>query len=113
MYTSTIFAMTTALIVGRAMAQEDPGRLLTDMPESSPDVIVNGIFPKNADLEFPVGDVVDVLFGVVNEGQEPINVTAVAGSLNSPYDFNYYMQNFSEVNYNAIILEDEEISLMD
>lgn len=102
--------MASTLMVGSVLAQEDAGRLLTDMPEASDDVIVNGYFPKNADLKFPLGEVVDVLFGVVNEGQDRINVTAVAGSLNSPYDFNYYMQNFTEVNYNTIIFEDGELS---
>ena len=53
----------------------------------------------------------DVMVGLVNEGQEPINVTNIAGSLNSPYDFNYYMQNFTQVPYNAIIHEDEELTL--
>merc|ERR1712166_1306696 len=50
----------------------------------------------------------DAIVGLVNEGQEPINVTKVMGSLNSPFDFNYYIQNFTEQNLNTVIHEDEE-----
>lgn len=94
-------------------AMEDEGDYddlhpLTDMPESSPDVICSGVFPNNPGNRLPLSDVVDAMVGLVNEGQEPINVTRVMGSLNSPFDFNYYIQNFTEQQFNTIIHEDEE-----
>jgi len=93
--------------------EEDEGdyddvHALTDMPESSPDVICSGLFPKLIGNRMALGEVMDAIVGLVNEGQEPINVTKVMGSLNSPFDFNYYIQNFTEQNLNTVIHEDEE-----
>merc|ERR1740130_1805568 len=45
------------------------------MPESSPDVICSGLFPKLVDNRMTLGEVMDAIVGLVNEGQEPINVT--------------------------------------
>lgn len=85
---------------------------LTDMPLPSPDVITSGVFPME-DMEkprFAIGKPVETLVGVVNNGQEAINVTMIMGSINSPFDFNYFIQNFSEFNYNMIIQDEEEFS---
>jgi len=84
---------------------------LTDMPEPSPDVICNGVFPKFDGARLPMGEVADVIVGLVNRGQEPMNVTSIAGSINSPFDFGYYIQNFTGQQYNQLVHEDDEITL--
>jgi len=81
---------------------------LTDMPEASPDVVCNGVFPKIKGGKVPLGQSVDAIVGIVNEGQEAINVTYVMGSINSPFDSHYYVQNFTKRNFNKVIHEDEE-----
>ena len=43
--------------------------------------------------ELPIGETVTVLCGLVNDGDAPINVTNIQGSLNSPFDFNFYLMN--------------------
>ena len=85
---------------------------LTDMPLASPDVLTAGVFPNEnpGKLRFGIGKQVDALVGIVNNGQEAINVTAIMGSLNSPFDFNYYIQNFTDFTYNTIVQEEEEAS---
>lgn len=85
---------------------------LTDMPLPSPEVLTAGVFPME-DMEnpkFAIGEYIETLVGIVNNGQEAINVTMIMGSLNSPFDFNYFIQNFSGYNYNMIVQEQEEYS---
>jgi len=85
---------------------------LTDMPLPSPEVLAAGLFPNEdpASPRFAIGEPVDAVVGLVNNGQEAINVTMIMGSLNSPFDFNYFIQNFSGYNYNTIVQEGEEFS---
>lgn len=85
---------------------------LTDMPLPSPDVITAGVFPKEdmSKPAFAIGKQVDTLIGIVNNGEEAINVTMIMGSLNSPFDFNFFIYNFSAMNYNMIVQGEEEYS---
>jgi len=109
MFMRAVLFATIAATVAFANDDDDT-HILTDMPEASPDVMCFGVLPKYLDDRLPIGETIDALVGIVNEGQEPINVTAITGSLNSPYDFNYYLQNFTESKLNVIILEDEEMN---
>lgn len=81
---------------------------LTDMPEPSEHVETTFKFPNHETMAFPIGKKVDALVGLVNTGDKELNVTFAMGSLNSPFDFNYYMQNFSAVSYNTTVLPGEE-----
>ena len=78
--------------VGVGLSQ-DGGHILTDLPETSADVIVAGVIPKASEGTLQLNEVLDAVVGIVNEGSEAINVTSIAGSLTSPYDSNYYYQN--------------------
>lgn len=68
---------------------------LTNMPGSAEDVETSYFFPKYSDNKFPIGEVVTVLCHFSNDDQYPYNVTAIMGSLNSPYDFGFHVQNYS------------------
>lgn len=61
----------------------------------SADVVTTYLFPSVADKKFAVGKPVTVLINFINNGQEVLNITRVAGFLHSPFDLNYYIQNFS------------------
>jgi hypothetical protein len=61
----------------------------------SADVTTTYLFPNLADKKFAVGKPVTVLINFINNGQEVLNITRVAGFLHSPFDLNYYIQNFS------------------
>jgi len=61
----------------------------------SADVTTTFLFPALNDKKFSVGKPVTVLVNFINNGQEVLNITSVAGYLHSPFDLNYYIQNFS------------------
>jgi len=61
----------------------------------SADVTTTYLFPNLVDKKFPVGKPVTVLINFINNGQEVLNITRVAAFLHSPFDLNYYIQNFS------------------
>jgi hypothetical protein len=47
----------------------------------------------------------------IYSGKNPLNVTAIMGSLNSPYDFNYFVQNFTYKPIGVVVKGGEEITL--
>jgi len=52
-------------------------------------------FPDFPDRKFELGHRVDALIGFNNKGNTPFNVTAIGAFFHSPYDYSYYIQNFS------------------
>jgi len=73
---------------------------LTDMPEASPDVIAAYVFPKLSISEgLPIGEETKVVVGLINNGEHSINVTRAMGSINSPFQFSYHVQNFTMRGY--------------
>jgi len=61
----------------------------------SPDVTTAIIFPDFKDKHFHIGEKVTLLIGVHNTGAGEFNITGVQARLHSPYDYNYYIQNFT------------------
>jgi hypothetical protein len=61
----------------------------------SPDVTTSYIFPEHKERSFPLGEIITVLVGISNVGHNVFNITNVGGHLHSPFDFNYYIQNFT------------------
>jgi len=59
------------------------------------DVETAFMFPDYPDKKLELGEIIKVLFLVDNRGEMGYNVTHVFASLRSPYDYNYYIQNFS------------------
>lgn len=60
-----------------------------------PDVTTEIYFPAYPDKEFPMGEKISALIGFTNHGDEVFNVTSVRAFLQSPYDLDYYIQNFT------------------
>lgn len=75
------------------------------------EVLIGASFPLHQDKKIPIGKVVDVTVGVINMLPEPINVTMIMGSINSPFDSAFYVQNFTKYQANLIVQEEEEYSL--
>eukprot|EP00803_Ostreobium_quekettii_P002858 evm.model.scf_168.10 EVM.evm.TU.scf_168.10 scf_168:72336-75095(+) len=67
---------------------------LTDMPPEG-FVSTKSVLPEHPQKLLPAGDVIPVLLGFRNEGDEAVNVSAIMGSLNSAADFRVHYQNFS------------------
>jgi hypothetical protein len=73
---------------------------LTDMPESSPDVITAFAFPQVSISDgLPVGEETKVVVGIINNGEHSVNVTRAMGSINSPFQFSFHVQNFTMRGY--------------
>eukprot|EP00607_Mallomonas_marina_P004206 CAMPEP_0182429126 /NCGR_PEP_ID=MMETSP1167-20130531/25536_1 /TAXON_ID=2988 /ORGANISM="Mallomonas Sp, Strain CCMP3275" /LENGTH=201 /DNA_ID=CAMNT_0024612473 /DNA_START=204 /DNA_END=812 /DNA_ORIENTATION=- len=78
------------------------------MPKSAVDIKTTFFFPKHSDQKFPIGETVTVLCHVHNDGQFAYNVTAIMGSLNSPYDFSFHIQNYSYKPFGLVVKAGEE-----
>jgi len=61
----------------------------------SDDISASVIFPGHEGKSASVDDEVTVLIGLTNNGMDNLNVSYVGAHLHSPYDFDYYIQNFT------------------
>jgi hypothetical protein len=84
---------------------------LTNMPLPSEDVETSYYLPEHEDKKFPIGQVVTALCHFSNTGSTPVNITAIMGSLNSPFNFDFYIQNYSYKLIGMAVNPGEEISL--
>lgn len=101
-----------ALLIGgaHAAAEQATDHYLTNMP--GPGAVTTAfVFPTFPEKSFPAGKMADVVLGFRNEGSETYNVTMIAGSLNSPVDFNVHVQNFTHMGYGQVVKPGEEVSL--
>jgi len=78
---------------------------------ASDDVVTTFLFPDYADKRLPVGEKVTVLVGFQNKGESTFNLTAVGAALHSPFDYNYYIQNFTYREVNSIVGPGEEVTV--
>lgn len=86
---------------------------LTDMPAESPDIVTGHYFPnfQIGQYKFPTGEDIVAVCHFVNEGTEAFNISAIMGSLNSPFKFQHHYQNYSFKPFDQVIQPGEEISL--
>eukprot|EP01040_Poterioochromonas_malhamensis_P004559 gene4559-4888_t len=97
-----------------AQGNEDPRIFkhpLTDMPSQSEDISTSFYFPSHGDLKLPIGEVVTTLCHFGNKGASYYNISAIMGSLNSPYDFRHHFQNYSYKPIGMVVKSDEEITM--
>jgi len=80
------------------------------MPPPSPEIETSYYFPGYTEQKFPIGEVVTALCHFSNDGESPFNVTAIMGSLNNPFDFSFYIQNYSYKPVGIMVRPGEEIS---
>jgi len=71
------------------------GHPLTNMPPPSDDMVAAYYFPKHPDLQLPIGQKVGMLCHLENQGENDFNISAIMGSLNDNYNFNFFIQNFT------------------
>jgi len=63
----------------------------------SPDVITTYVFPESPEgKQFVPGNQIRLVVALKNNGDTPINVTALRASLMYPLDFRYYIQNYTK-----------------
>eukprot|EP00899_Mesostigma_viride_P012794 jgi/Mesvir1/21515/Mv03958-RA.1 len=91
-----------------AIAEPHP---LENLPPPSEDIQTIAVFPNNPEKTLPSGKVTEVLVGVYNGGSTTMNLTRIMGSLNMGWDFSYYVQNFTEVDYSVVLEPGAQASL--
>lgn len=70
---------------------------------ASPDLTTPIIFPQSYERKFPIGDPIDLLVGLSNNGDSSFNVTIISASLVHPQDLSIYVQNFSRRHISHIL----------
>lgn len=80
---------------------------------TSPDADTVLLFVKpipvgGSQLELPAGIPVEFLVGFRNKGKQEFVVENLKASFRYPMDFNFYIQNFSAINYNKEVLPSQE-----
>jgi hypothetical protein len=63
---------------------------------SSSDVSISYVLPDWPDARVVVGEKITVLFNFDNNGLSTFNVTSVGAHLHSPYDYSYFIQNYTQ-----------------
>eukprot|EP00164_Ancoracysta_twista_P000460 GFYU01000619.1.p1 GENE.GFYU01000619.1~~GFYU01000619.1.p1 ORF type:complete len:262 (+),score=106.55 GFYU01000619.1:66-788(+) len=91
--------------------EEVPQHILTDIPPPHDDLEFSFIFPDYLSNNFQGGDNVDVVVGLYNKGEETFNITNVAGSLNAPFQFSYFIQNYTISEYDLLLGPDERATI--
>jgi hypothetical protein len=94
-----------------APEQYTPPHPLTDMAEASPDIETKVVIPNFNNNEMTVGKKLTAVVGIVNTGETPVVLHFIMGSVNSPFDFNYHIQNFSLTVINSTLEAGEERTL--
>jgi translocon-associated protein subunit alpha len=108
-----LIALLAVAACASAQKEEDPSKFkhpLTDMPRSAEDVETSPYFPQHPDHKLPVGETITTLCHFSNEGSSYYNVTAVMGSLNSPFEFRHHFQNYSYKTFGTLVKAGEEMS---
>lgn len=83
---------------------------LTDIPEPGGWETASAHLISHAGLEWTVGDEVTVLCHFSHRLKKSVNVTALMGSLNSPVNFGYYLQNFTLDNETYVAEAHEDVT---
>jgi len=77
----------------------------------SPDVQTIAYLPDFPDKRLVQGEEIRVLLGFHNSGSKSFNLSYVGAHLHSPFDFSYYIQNFSVREIGAVVGSGDEVSV--
>ena len=87
-----------------AEATQARRHILTDIPEANDDIDTVHTFPDFGEGgNLPSGETLKVLLGFRNNGESPMNVSHISGSVNAPQQFSFYVVNFTTAEYKAIV----------
>lgn len=114
---SILFAVILLVTISQySLAQEESEEpnsvpFSTGFPEGNEGIETSSYFPDHPDQKLPLGEAVSVLCHFFNDGNSPVNITSILGSLNSPFDLRFYVQNFTAKPFGIVVKEGEEITL--
>jgi hypothetical protein len=78
---------------------------------SSSDIQVNILFPNHPTQKFPIGEEVTLLASFNNNGEKNFNISKISANLRSPFDYNYYIQNFTTKSASAVVGPNSQATL--
>jgi len=78
---------------------------------ASPNAHTRVLFPDYPTKKIPVGKEVTVLVGFSNSGEKTFNITGIGAHLHSPFDFGYYIQNFTAYEVEGEVGPGEQLAL--
>jgi len=84
----------------------------SNFPAALPGIETVVVFPGVHDSRFALGDVHTQVIGVKNNANEAVNITHIHGGLKSPFDFNYNIQNFTQLDLGMTLTPGESVSLL-
>ncbi|CAM8907131.1 unnamed protein product [Rhodiola kirilowii] len=58
------------------------------------------VFPKNSERVVTAGEETELLAGIRNNGESPVNIIAIKSSIHLPYDHHYLVQNLTVQTFN-------------
>ncbi|KAK9903492.1 hypothetical protein WJX75_006931 [Coccomyxa subellipsoidea] len=108
MKASLFFLVAAAFCLSAVRGESHP---LTDIPAPLEGVQTVFWLPEYPEKQFPAGSLVEAVVGVHNNANNPLNVTAIIGSLNNAQAFHQFYQNFSYQPQQAVVRPGEEASL--
>jgi hypothetical protein len=77
----------------------------------SPDIDTVVYFPNNLDNKFTLSQPATILTAFSNAGMKTFNVTGMGAHLHSPFDYSYFIQNFSTRAIGDLLRPSSEITL--
>jgi len=85
--------------------QEDP-----DFISSSEDIETSYVFPDYQEKKFPLGEIIDILLGIKNNGEKTYNVTILHGLLH--YNQEFVIQNFTQFFYGSLVEKNDHTTYL-
>jgi len=77
----------------------------------SDDVVTTVVFKDHADQRLPLEKEIVMLVGVMNNGEDTVNVSGISAALHSPYDLDYYIQNFTGKEVAEMLAPGQQVTL--
>jgi len=78
---------------------------------SSPDLVTTVFFPDFPNKHFPVQSEVKCLIGITNIGDKTFNISYIGAHFHSPFDFSYYIQNFTVRELGVVVEPQNQLTL--
>lgn len=89
-------------VTGESETEDEPE--ITTSPNADTLLLfTKPLYSPGVQMELPGGLPVEFLVGFANKGEDEFVVETVEASFRYPMDFNYYIQNFSAIAYNAVV----------
>lgn len=98
-------------VVGEDAETEDEPETTTSPDADTHLLFTKPLYTQGTQMELPGGQIVEFLIGFTNKGEGDFVVETVEASFRYPMDFNYHIQNFSAIAYNAIVKPNAEATV--